>query len=134
MSLRILQDENAEEIPQDDVESFFWVFIYVCTMFTGPKEFLKEKSYFIKDWLKRLDDKSLANNNRGRLGTNAEDFKRNLQYITLYFESAKPLIRKLTEAVRFPTTGHLTHKYFIACFEEAIDLLEEGLWGHAMHP
>ena len=118
MSIRILEDENAEETPDDDVESFFWVFIFICSMFTGPRTFRQDKPYYINDWLSRMDDRSLANNKRGWLCAEPELFEQKLKHITPYFECAKPLIRKLADAVRFPSAGNLNHQYFINAFKE----------------
>ena len=123
MSFRILADEDVTELPEDDVELFFWVFVYMCSTFTSPQEFRQDKPYFIKNWLSGLNNKSLADAKKGWFGTEAAAFEQNLAYITPYFEHAKPLLRKLADAVCFPSTGKLNHEYFIKTFKEEYDKL-----------
>ena len=92
-------------------------------MFTGPREFRQDKPYYIRNWLSGLSDQSLADAKKGWLGTEAVDFEQNLIHITPYFELAKPLLKKLADAVRFPSAGKLNHEYFIKAFKEEYNKL-----------
>ena len=53
MSHRILSDPDAPRNLADDLESFFYVFLYICTMFNGPRLGQKKENipFFICTWL-----------------------------------------------------------------------------------
>ena len=53
MSHRILSDPDKRHLVTDDLESFFYVLLYIAIMFGGPGKNQKKEGipYFIHSWL-----------------------------------------------------------------------------------
>ncbi|KAG1890837.1 hypothetical protein F4604DRAFT_1949197 [Suillus subluteus] len=114
----------------DDLESLFYVFMWICIMFSGPLG-MKRKVTLEEDWLpyewSRVSLR-LCQNAKGMYFLNISDL---LQQFDPYFAPLLPLARDWTDLLRynFPSTtaeGKITEHKPVT-FDNVIELLEKHL-------
>ncbi len=85
-----------------DLESFFWVFFWICIHYNGPNEKSRVVSRFEK-W-NYADMEELAELKKGTV-SHEGDFKKTMdENFTLYYHSLRPWMNRLRKVV-FPNGG-----------------------------
>lgn len=113
--------------PKHDLESVFYVLIWICVLYDGPNDSERQKfSIFdtdLKSWLVGDSSKDISSNKYAML-TKLHRFKSEiLDLFTPYFEDLKPCISALRDAL-FSTTP-ITHEIMIDILKKTFDTLPE---------
>lgn len=126
MALEMLAQDPVTHTYHHDLESFFYVFLWICTFYSKPgveigaKDAKEKPMYYWNDRGKESSSKEVHMKSYQR-------FERKiLDNFAEYFEDFKGLAKELYEAV-FPACGSqstVTHKSFISILEVGIKKLE----------
>ena len=113
MSTALLKDQSKKPFYKDDLKSFFYVLIYMDTMYVGPNNWQRNVETvpkFIHEWFDMKGMEELVCKKDGMLDNKYKDFEKYyLSHFTPYFEFLKPCIRSMHAALRAPRKRHVTH-------------------------
>ena len=127
----LLQKDRIRHTPQHDLESLFFVLIYLCTNLSGPgliwtkAELQQHSTIPLSAWF-------TSSSSLHQLGTNKAGvlcfFEDNiLRRFSPYFEELKPCINNIFKAIygnhRPGTPSDVTHDQIIQIFTQALDSL-----------
>lgn len=121
----------------DDIESFYYVLLYVCLMYEGPNDKPRAGGiipYFLNDWLQpeKFKPESLGDLKVAHKIMDAGDFEVILSaHMSDDMKPLIPCLKKLHDLLRTktlsPATNDLKHEDFIAILDDAIATLPDGL-------
>ncbi|KAJ7094238.1 hypothetical protein C8R43DRAFT_908029 [Mycena crocata] len=126
----------AEHEPKHDLESFLYVFIWICWHYAGPgaerKNFdIYSPSHKLQKWVVGLDYEDIGRS-KGYMMEHVQDWKRIiLQNFAPYFEPLKPC---LTAWRQLFVENRLTHDAVLAVLRGALPGLEMEIWSHHDDP
>jgi hypothetical protein len=128
MSISVLQKKDHK--PEHDLESLFYVLVWICSLYTGPgkpREGLDKLSHEllpVLDWAdSQRSFQQIADLKKGHV-LQSEDFQeRVLQYYSEYFRPLKQCCENLRQLF-FPSRDPaVDHKQFIIVLQEALKTL-----------
>ena len=100
MAIGVLYSEKHSFM--HDLESFFWVFFWICIHYSGPNKQPRVVPQF-EEW-NYVDTEKLAKLKKGTV-SHEEDFKNTIdENFTLYYHSLRPWMNRLRKVV-FPNGG-----------------------------
>ena len=127
MAAELLVNEFRKPEVRYDLESFFYILMYMAVMYQGPNNDqvpFKDMPAFLRQWFEEKDMKQLGVAKHGMIHLLDEDFEADyLSFFTPYFEFLKPCIRKMREALQDPKKTMVTHEHWIKLMKSAVGLI-----------
>lgn len=122
MAAEILRDPDTIHNIQHDLESFFYVLLYICGRYKGPNWQVADiMPEYIQSWLTSDKHEQLGEAKSEMLSSTDETFKANYtDYFTDYF---KPLACHMNNIRRLIASGKATHGNFIRILRDLISSL-----------
>ena len=132
MAIDILFDPDCEHLTRYDLESFFYVLVFICAVFRRPNPDAPNKSVelddskkpqFILEWLYPVSAHNLASVKRGQLNMRIKEWRRVVSgQFQPYWNPLKNCIWRLKQIV---AAEEATHEVFIDILRETLDSLPE---------
>jgi hypothetical protein len=129
MSVHVLMAMNSQDfvhVPLFDLQSFFFVFVWICIGYAGPKRPLIQSPEVLRSWVN--DNHSTAAATKSGQVIMPDIFI--TPHFTLYFRDLAPFATKFCEAVLFQASVADDIKYWrtnVAPHKKVIDLFNEEL-------
>lgn len=123
----LVQGATAEHKQEHDLESFFYVLIWICVNYAGPGGMEREDFSIyetqMKHWIQGPDLTSIGVSKSGAVSSRMIFKLMVLDQFSPYFESLKPCLAKLRDAFFMPTP--ITHQHMLDILQETLDLLPD---------